>query len=220
MLGVLTARRLAAVAASFSAVAAVAALAATDRPAAPAEHVGVIERAKGEVRVQRNGLFVDVREGEAITRRDRLATGADSRLLLSFNDGSRLSLGENSLLVIADYMREEGRRSGALILDLVRGAIRLIAAKPQMAPDKRVELRTEAATISSRWVDLWTGPVGDKRAVLVMKGKVDVRNDAGLVMLDGKRLGTIVSDRVSAPEKPAVWPARRARESLMTVGFN
>lgn len=219
MLGVLTARRLAVIAASFSTVAALTALAATDRPAAPVDFVGVVERAQGDVRIQRKGQFIDVTQGEAITRRDQLATGANSRLLLSFNDGSRLALGENSVLVIADYIREEGRRSGALILDLLRGAIRLVAAKPQVAPDKRVELRTTAATINSRWVDLWTGPVDDKRAVLVIKGKVDVRNDAGLVTLDRKRLGTLVSNRLSAPEKPAVWPSKRASESLLTVAI-
>src|SRR5690606_8240272 len=142
-----------------------------------------------------------------------------SRALLSFDDGSRLAVGENALIVIADYMRERGRRSGALILDLIRGAIRLIAAEPRESPRKRVEVRTAAATINSQGVDLWSGPVGDQIAILVIKGKVEVRNDAGLVRLDRKRLGTLVSDRTTPPEKPTVWPTKRAQQMLHTVAF-
>lgn len=210
----------AALAACLVAVATAAAFAGTSRPLDARDRAGVVERAHGEVRIKRNGaVFDSVTAGQTITRRDHVSTGPGSRVLLAFNDGSRLAIGENALLVIADCLREEGRRSGALILDLVRGAIRLIAAKPKEAPDKRVEVRTAAATISSQGVDLWSGLVGGKRAVLVMKGKVDVRNDAGLVMLDRKRFGTLVSNRLSPPEKPTIWPADRARESLTTVAF-
>ncbi len=220
MLGAITARRLPALAAGIIAITATVTLAATSKPTRPKERVGVIERAQGEVLVERNGLTSTVTEGHAITRRDYLITGPNSRLLLSFDDGSRLAVGENALLVVADFMREEGRRSGALILDLIRGAIRLVTAKPEIAPDKRVEVRTAAATISSQWMDLWSGPVDDKLAVLVIQGKVDVRNDAGRVTLDRKRHATIVSERVSAPEKPAIWSTSRTRDMLHTVAFS
>lgn len=219
MLGFLTTRRLATLGGCLVAIASAATLAATSRPADPRDSVGVVERVQGEAHIERNGLALEAKDGQAITRRDHLKTGPGSRLLLSFNDGSRLAVGEGALLVVADFMPEAGRRSGALILDLVRGAIRLIASKPQRAPDKRVEVRTAAAIISSQGVDLWSGPVGDKLAVLVIKGRVDVRNDAGWVILDRKRLGTLVSSRVSAPEKPFVWPADRTRQSLLTVAF-
>lgn len=213
--------RLAAVfTAGLLAIATVAAFADSTRPVDIRDTVGVVERAHGEVRIERNGALVgNVVAGQTITRRDHVSTGPGSRVLLTFNDGSRIAIGENALLVIADYLREEGRRSGALILDLVRGAIRLVAAKPKEAPDKRIEVRTAAATISSQGVDLWSGLVGDKRAVLVIKGKVDVRNDAGLVMLDRKRFGTLISHRLSPPEKPTIWPSHRARESLTTVAI-
>ncbi len=219
MLGILTTRRFAALGGCLAAIAAAGAIAATSRPADPRENVGVVERVQGEARIERNGLNIDVEAGRAITRRDHVTTAAGSRLLLSFNDGSRLAVGENALLVIADFMPESGRRSGALILDLVRGAIRLIASHPRQAPDKRVEVRTSAATISTQGVDMWSGPVDDKLAVLVIKGKVDVRNDAGWVMLDRKRFGTLVSSRIRAPEKPTVWPAERTKQSLLTVAF-
>lgn len=220
MLAAFTARRSAFLVTGLIAVAATAAaLAANSKPAAPGDKVGIIQHAQGKVHVERNGLSTNVTNGDPISRRDHLMTGPASRALLAFDDGSRLAVGENAVIVVADYMREEGRRSGALILDLIRGAIRLIAAKPEKSPDKRVEVRTAAATISSQGMDLWSGPVGEQIAVLVIKGKVEVRNDAGLVTLDRKRLGTFVSNRDSAPEKPTVWPANQARQMLHTVAL-
>src|SRR5690606_4338803 len=143
-------RRLTTVATCLIFIATAAALAATSRPAESRNRVGIVERAQGEAWIERDGVVREkVKAGQAIVRRDHLSTGSGSRLLLAFNDGSRLAVGEDAVLVIADYLREEGRRSGALILDLVRGAIRLVAAKPKEAPDKRVEVRTAAATISS-----------------------------------------------------------------------
>src|SRR5262249_53989131 len=148
-----------------------------------------------------------------------LTTGLGARVLLTFNDGSRVSVGENALLVVADFVAEDGRKTGALILDLVRGAMRLSAAKPVKAPDKRVEVRTPVAVISSQGVDMWSGPLDGQLGVLVIAGKVDVRNDAGWVILDRKRLGTTVSQRAVAPQKPSVWTVESAAKSLTTVAF-
>ena len=220
MLALLGTRRIATLCACVVTLLSAASLAATDRPADTRDHVGIVHRARGQVQIERNGVLIkDVTAGHTLARRDQLSTGPGSRVILSFKDGSQLAVGENAQLIIADFMREEGRRSGALILDLIRGAIRLVAAKPKEAPTKRVEVRTTAATISSRGVDVWSSCIGDKLAVLVLKGKVDVRNDAGLVILDRKRLGTFVADRLSAPEKPSVWPKARAQESLLAVAF-
>lgn len=219
MLGYLTAHRVWALGAGLLAMTAAATLAATIRPADPRETVAVIDRSQGETRVEREGVVTRAEAGQRVSRRDQLSTGADARLSLIFHDGSRLAIGENALVVVADFIAEEGRKNGALILDLVRGAIRLIATRPVVAPDKRVEVRSAAATLRSQGADVWSGPSGGKRAVLVMSGEVNVRNDAGWVVLDRRRLGTFVSHRTTTPEKPAGWPSEHVRQALHTVAF-
>jgi len=220
MLAILTVRRLGAVSAGLIAISAVTAVAATRTPEPSLEKVAVVQRAQGEVRVARDGVAEKLAVGDVISRRDSLTTGAASRLAVKFNDGSRVTLGENSLIVVADFMAEEGRKSGALILELIRGAIRLVASKPREAPRKRVEVRTAAATtLSSAGVDLWSGPIDGQLAIVVMRGSVGVRNEAGLVTLTGKRRGTIVSHRLQPPDQPVVWPRARTREALHTVAF-
>jgi hypothetical protein len=194
-------------------------LAATSRPENPRDSVARVELAQGLAQLERNGLTIDLQSGQTVARRDQVRTGPTGRVSLLFHDGSRLAVGENALLLVADYVAEEGRRRGALILDLIRGAIRLVASKAQRAPDKRIEVRTAAATLSSQGVDFWSGPVDDTLAVLLIAGKLDVRNEAGLVMLDRKRQVTHVSDRGTPPEKPTYWSVERARQSLLTVAF-
>ena len=65
----------------------------------------------------------------------------------------------------------------------------------------------------------WSGPVDGKVGVLLMSGRVDVRNDAGSVVLHKKRLATMVSDRATPPEKAVSWPAEKVKQALLTVSF-
>ena len=59
----------------------------------------------------------------------------------------------------------------------------------------------------------------DQLGVLVFKGKLDVRNDAGWVSLDRKRSGTVISQRIVAPQKPTVWSVENTSRTLQTVAF-
>jgi hypothetical protein len=220
MIGTSTMTRLAvALATAFCVAGGAAVWAANSRPSEPGEPIAVIERAQGEAHLERNGIFLPVRSGQPIARRDQVATGLGGRVQMTFNDGSRLWVGENALLVVADFIAEEGRKTGALILDLVRGAVRLNAAKPVRAPDKRVDVRTPVAVISSQGADMWSGPLDGQLGVLLIAGKLDVRNDAGWVILDRKRLGTTVTQRMVAPQKPTVWSVENTAKTLTTVAF-
>jgi hypothetical protein len=181
--------------------------------------VAKVERVLGETRVERAGTSSPLKAGKWLRRSDTLRTGPGARLSLTFRDGSRLAIGENTLLMIGNYQPEQGRKSGALILDLRQGAMRLTAAEPAKAPAKRVEVRTPAGSIAARSMDVWSGPMDGKVGVLLIGGRVDVRNDAGSVVLHKKRLATMVSHRASAPEKAVRWPVEKVKQALLTVAF-
>jgi hypothetical protein len=181
--------------------------------------VAVVEQVQGDVTLDRGGKSEKLSAGRPISRHDRLATGATARLALAFRDGSRLVLGENGALTIDDWRAEQGRTSGVLLLDLEKGAVRLTASKPLKAPDKRVELRTPVAIISVRGTDVWSGPIDSATGIIVLAGAIDVRNDAGMVLLDKQNAGTIVRDRSSAPERPRGFNADQITKAMTTVDF-
>jgi hypothetical protein len=195
------------------------AMGASSQTTGSGRHVAKVERVRGDTRVERAGTSSPLKAGKWLRRSDTLTTGPGARLSLTFRDGSRLAMGENTLLAIGDYHPERGRKSGALILDLRRGAMRLTAAEPANAPAKRVEVRTPAGSIAARSMDVWSGPVDGKVGVLLIGGRVDVRNDAGSVVLHKKRLGTVMSNRASPPEKAVSWPKEKAKQALLTVAF-
>jgi hypothetical protein len=195
------------------------ALSASTQAVGNGRAIAKVDRVLGEARVERGGASSPIKVGRWLRRSDILKTGAGGRVSLKFRDGSRLALGDNAVLVIGNYVPERGRQSGALLLDLHKGAMRLTAAEPEKAPSKRVEVRTQAGRITARAMDVWSGPIDGKVGVLLMGGRVDVRNDAGSVVLHKKRLGTMVSDPASPPERAVNWPAEKVKQALLTVSF-
>ncbi len=186
-------------------------LAADDR------QIAMVEQLQGEVVLERGGRIEKLNHGQWLLRYDRLLTRNDARVALSFKDGSRLVLGENGIVTIEDWRPEHGRTAGALLLDLESGAARLIASKPQKAPDKRVEMRTPVAVISVRGTDMWSGPVDSATGIIVLSGSIDVRNDAGSVMIDKRNAGTLIRDRATAPERPRGFSPDQILKAMMTV---
>jgi hypothetical protein len=205
--------------ASVLALAGAPALSAGSKVSGNGRPVARVDRVVGEARVERAGAASSLKPGRWLRRSDSLRTGTGARLALTFRDGSRLVIGESALLVIGDFQPEHGRKSGTLILDLRQGAMRLAAAAPAKAPAKRVEVRTRAGSIAARSMDVWSGPIDGKVGVLLIGGRVDVRNDAGSVVLHKKQLGTTVSNRASPPERAVSWPPDKVKQALLTVAF-
>ena len=205
--------------ASVLALAGAPALSAAGKPSNNGRPVARVDRVVGEARVERASASSSLKPGRWLRRSDALRTGAGARLFLTFRDGSRLVIGESALLVIGNYQPEHGRNSGTLILDLRQGAMRLASAAPAKAPAKRVEVRTRAGSIAARSMDVWTGPLDGKVGVLLIGGRADVRNDAGSVVLHKKKLGTMVSNRASPPERAVNWPADKVKQALLTVAI-
>lgn len=184
-----------------------------DRP------VAVVEQIQGKATIDKRGSVSPIVTGASVSRYDRLETSAGARLALTFKDGSRLVLGENGRVTIEDWRPEQGRSGGVLLLDLQSGAVRLTASKPAKAPDKRVELRTPVAVISVRGTDVWSGPIESGTGVMVLAGKIDVRNDAGSVLMDKPHVGTIIKDKNSPPEGARGFLPDQIMKAMGAINF-
>jgi hypothetical protein len=206
---------------SIAALAAIAALryaALASEPIAPQlDTVALIERLSGEATVTRGPATAPARQGDPLQRGDRISTGPGARLSSVFNDGSRFQLGENAVLIVRDFVVERGRKTGAILLDLVAGPIRLTTSSPVTAPGKRVEIKTSAASIVASASDVWSGEVDGARGVLLMAGKAHVRNDAGSVLMERRKAGTHVTDRHSPPDPAAGWARDKIGLALASV---
>jgi hypothetical protein len=191
----------------------------TKPTAESAEAVGAIDGLSGEATLTRGTTTVGARVGDLVLRGDTLTTSPGARLSSLFKDGSRLQLGEKAIVLVREFVAESGRKSGALFLELMAGPMRLTTSTPFSAPIKRVEIKTPAARIITSTSDVWSGDVEGGRAILLMAGKVHVRNDAGSVIIERRKVGTVVTDIASPPAAAAGWAGDQVGLALASVAL-
>lgn len=178
--------------------------------------VGEVTRLEGRVLLERQGRSFPPFTGLRLCRGDRFTTAPGAIAELRLRDGSRITVGKDSVFTIADYRLYRDRPNSALF-DLTRGAFRAITAAITTRPH-RFEVRTPVATIGVRGTDFWGGygltPEG--LDVIMLEGKgVYVRTAAGTVELDQAGLGTTVS--AEGASTPAPWAPEKLARAVATI---
>jgi hypothetical protein len=123
-----------------------------------------VDRVQMSAWIERNGTRKPLLPGESLQNRDKVLTGAQSRLLIRLADGSTLKLGENTELRLnaLDY-RDDLLFTGAF--ELVRGAFRLTSGA--LPVRRALNVRIATITAGLRSADLW-GATSDRGDLLCM----------------------------------------------------
>ena len=180
--------------------------------------VGQVAAQRGTVTLLRGGLSLMSLPGAQVQQGDRFKTEAESRVRITFMDGSSLSIGASSLAAISNYVAADavGQQTG--VLDLVLGILRFnLLPSSQRAG---FEVRTKTAVASVRGTDWIVETVPGKSSVFVVEGLVEVSSASGgerpllepgfgVDIPAGKAVGTVkrwgdarVSDVLSRTEVP------------------
>jgi hypothetical protein len=181
--------------------------------------LGALERIQGEATVWRGETGIPAKAGDEIARGDTLSTAADSRLLVVFTDGTRLTLGERAEAFIEYFVYNPIKKKGAAFVEIVKGAFRFTSGRIRELSDKRVEVRAGSLTFAADGSDFWGGPMDDAYAFFLLSGRLEVRNDAGMVILQKKRLGSIVAKPGFPPDVPEHWNKERVNQAVATIAF-
>ena len=111
--------------------------------------------------------------GTQLRSDDLIVTGANARLLLRLGDGSRVKLGENGRLKLADLVHRPKEGFIAATLNVLEGAFRFTteaAGRKRTHRDITVHLSTLTAGI--RGTDIWGKNLGDREVLVLIEGKV------------------------------------------------
>lgn len=149
--------------------------------------------------------------GVPVYAQERIATRPDAKLEIEFRDGSRLTLGPDTEVVLTEYAPGAGPAGGRGILTLLIGIIR--TSLDDAWSRDRFEIRTRAAVASVRSTEWVTEATGDETAVFVVSGSVAVAatgNGDSVILTPG--FGTDVD--AGGPSAPARWGAPRVRNVL------
>jgi hypothetical protein len=197
-----------------------------------AESIGLVIGVQGDAKaVAVNGSERALSLKSPVYLKDTLRTGAGSKLQIMFNDDSLFSQGENSEIVVDEYVYDPARKDdNSFMLKVIRGISRIITGKiTDLNPD-RFTVKTRRATIGIRGCELGFSVETNYDQVYVVRipqGKRIVIGDvtpgqAGLditapgwirIWGDGRILqGTLTPDDIqmlSGTTTPAVDPSRR-----------
>jgi hypothetical protein len=154
--------------------------------AGAADSVGTVTRIQNQAQI---GAVAAV-AGAPVHMNDRLRTGANARLEVTFNDNSVLTLGENANVAIDRYVYNPAKSTGELALNATRGAFRFAGGGIEKLQKKTVTVSTPVAAMAVRGTDFWAGPIDGQYGVLLLKGNVRVSNRAGAVTLSRPGWGT------------------------------
>ncbi|MCW8915645.1 MAG: FecR family protein [Magnetovibrio sp.] len=152
-------------------------------PVQAADNIGAVERTRGEATAIRGQVAHDLSQGSAVVFRDLLRTGQQSRLQVSFIDGSSLTLGDDAELSI-DEMVYEPKTKGRAVLRLTQGVFRMVSGKINKVPGGSLTIQTPLATIGVRGTDFWGQQTQDTLLMALLdRGELTIETADGTVKL-------------------------------------
>jgi hypothetical protein len=154
--------------------------------ASAAESVGSVTKVQNQAQIGSATAVV----GSPVHMNDRLRTGANARLQVTFRDGSLLTLGENANVVVDRFAFNPGQSKGEVALSATRGALRFAGGKIEQMASKKVTVTTPQAALAVRGTHFWAGTINGQYGVLLLNGKLGVSNRAGAVTLSRPGWGT------------------------------
>jgi len=176
--------------------------------------VGKVSDVDGTAEVVSQGASAAAAKGAAVNMTDELKTGGDGHLQVTFRDNTVLTLSENARVVIDRYVYEPDQGVGDVLLTTTEGAFRFATGKMKTLKEKNITVATPVAEIGVRGTEFWGGPVNGEYNVLLLAGEVNVRNQAGTVVLNKPGFATMIRSRLVAPVLPSLWSAENIERAL------
>ncbi len=186
------------------------------------DKLGTVTHAIGFPSVSRNSQTYILDRESIIYRGDIVNTDENSRIQIGLADGTVLSLGSNSHLVLHTYRIKEGKPFASIVTAFTRGAIRITRQGDDI--DEAVVLTTPLATVWSKGQDVWAGYLLDDQSrsldVSMLAGRqVRVSNRDGTSILNQAGYGIKVTTG-AAPRGPRVWDTGVTEQALNSTAIS
>lgn len=176
-------------------------------PAALAENVGEATR------IQRYAYQTPPQAGKApiyrldpVVRNAKLETVSSGALEVTFTDGSRLTLGSASTVVVDNYVFGGSQGASGQTLKMTRGLFRFVSGS---MPKDQVKLRTPSVTIGIRGTTIKIKVADDGRQTVFFEhgeGYIDNGKGQPVQMGEGDMVKIGPDGAIGAPEKTS-WSA-------------
>jgi hypothetical protein len=117
---------------------------------AAAADVGEVKVAQGAAFIERGAQRLPARAGMPVQEADKLVTGADGTLGVTFADNSLLSIGPNSTLAVDRFVFDSTTHAGQFDSTLSRGTLAAVSGKMVKQSPESMRVRTPSAIMGVR----------------------------------------------------------------------
>ena len=115
-----------------------------------ADDVGQIKTVRGTVHIERDGQQITAVPGMPVRQADKLVTGPDGAVGVTFLDNSLLSAGPGSVLGIDKYLFNTTTHAGRFDASLQKGSLAVVSGKIVKQEPGAMRVRTPASVMGVR----------------------------------------------------------------------
>lgn len=118
--------------------------------AATAADVGEVKVSKGSAYIERGTERIAVRPGMPVQQSDKVVTGADGTVGITFSDNSLLSIGPESRFAIDHYVFDTTTHAGQFDSTLSKGTLAVVSGKMVKQSPEAMKIRTPSSIMGVR----------------------------------------------------------------------
>ncbi len=141
---------------------------------------GVVASTQDQVWIERGGNKLPASTGMTVEGGDKVATGANSRLLIKLKEGSDLRLGPDASMSVGDIFLPDDT-GGYFIgsFNLSQGAVRFSTTAESESFQREIELRVGDVSAGVQTTDLWGRATPEGDTLVLVDGTVKILSGKG-----------------------------------------
>ena len=161
--------------------------------------IGTITTLEGKATIKRGEESLIVLLGNEIEKKDIISTQENSKVKITLNDNTIISIGKESTLNIEEYVYDTTNPSDSKTeLNFVKGAFHTITGQIGKINPSKFKLKTKSASIGIRGTEIY----GDETKIACTKGTIEVTS-FGIthIVSAGNFVDTFIDKAPSTPKK-------------------
>lgn len=115
-----------------------------------AEPIGLVKVIAGTAHIERQGARIPAAVGVPLERTDRIVTGKDGRIGLSFADASTVSAGPDTVIDLERFSYDSTTRGGGFDVTLRRGTLSAVSGKLVAQTPGSMKVKTPTSVLAVR----------------------------------------------------------------------
>lgn len=115
-----------------------------------AAEIARIKQSSGTAAVERGGQRLKSAPGLQLLAGDRLLTGKDGRISVTFIDNTRFAVGPNSQVSVSEFQYDRTRQKGSFVTRVDRGSLAVVSGKIAKSNRDAMKVRTPNTLLGVR----------------------------------------------------------------------